>query len=774
MGYASRLTSLRATPLSNLNEMLDQGRDGIGQQAAELPSLPPSDDQPGSGSIAQLGRNMQRAVASATQWFAQQLKQVCSATEQDRGSSPAWMDDLQQWARRQLKEVSAAMKRPAINSYIVCCACSTTIPIRGYATRFVYGDSNHRGRSIPSNSLAEQEVDFNWNSLTAGGPGGRWEIPSDYQARLVARYRQLAQRELHLGRYRRAAYIYGHLLSELHLAAGALKAGKHWREAAVIYQKIGNGETAARCLEAGAYWTEAIELYEAVQLLEKAGDLSKQLELTEQANEFYRRAVDAKHQCNNYVDAARIQRQKLGDVEGALKTLWEGWPASGQAHDCLREAFQLLGRTGRHETAVQQIRQLRSQPLSLASSLAAATVLSDNAGTYPERGVAKRAADATLAIVARSLPGAGEVDASRLVDAVSRMAPEDRLLRRDCRRFVQQNRQPPCPPSSPSRRTTRTFPSRRIRQRVRFRLAENVRWRAAQCVADGFLAVGNRKQDMAIVRSNWRGAWQHPERRPWRIPVGDEGKPILILRVPNTFDALVQVAGGQTSSRPRRVFPCTKQFPLSLAVVSHTASSDDMRGCDTIPGQPIWIAKLTAQGTVALEAWDASGCPISSRELDVAPSPQPHLLPVHVRRQEVYVGVSNELWISSSDGSERFEAGHIIRGLCGSPPNTLPRVAMTLDSGVLLLWRTARRVQQSIRCAESVENPLATFTYSGHLVVAGGGLVEVYSTHQHRAELVASMPSSTDPVAVLPADGPRRFAVVDSSGKVSIFSIGRV
>ena len=95
---------------------------------------------------------------------------------------------------------------------------------------------------------------------------------------------ELAGREMRLGRYRRAAYIYAHLLGDFTNAAAALVAGKHWREAAVLYRdKLKRPEMAAKCLEQGGLWAEAIEFYEQLGDFEKVGDLYAQLEQPEEA-----------------------------------------------------------------------------------------------------------------------------------------------------------------------------------------------------------------------------------------------------------------------------------------------------------------------------------------------------------------------------------------------------------------------------------------------------------------------------------------------------------
>ena len=106
------------------------------------------------------------------------------------------------------------------------------------------------------------------------------------------KYHELAGRELRLGRYRRAAYIYAELFGNIELAASALVTGHHWREAAVLYRnRLHRPDKAARCLEQGGLWTEAIALYEELAEHEKAGDLYRQLDQPDHARQAYRAAI---------------------------------------------------------------------------------------------------------------------------------------------------------------------------------------------------------------------------------------------------------------------------------------------------------------------------------------------------------------------------------------------------------------------------------------------------------------------------------------------------
>lgn len=90
------------------------------------------------------------------------------------------------------------------------------------------------------------------SGLRGGRPGDVWQTPWEIHQRLVERYRQAANRELLLGRHRRAAYIFANLLGDFASAANALQQGRFYREAAILYrERLNNLAAAAKCLEAG-------------------------------------------------------------------------------------------------------------------------------------------------------------------------------------------------------------------------------------------------------------------------------------------------------------------------------------------------------------------------------------------------------------------------------------------------------------------------------------------------------------------------------------------
>src|SRR5690606_4024888 len=142
--------------------------------------------------------------------------------------------------------------------------------------------------------------------LGGGGPSDSWDAPWELQQKLREAYRQAALHALHIGRHRRAAYIYAELLGDIDSAASARRTGRHARDAAVLYRdKLRKPQEAAKCLEEGGLIADAIPLYEQLGNHLKAGELYERLERPEDAEGAYRRAADQLVQAGDLVRAAQ-------------------------------------------------------------------------------------------------------------------------------------------------------------------------------------------------------------------------------------------------------------------------------------------------------------------------------------------------------------------------------------------------------------------------------------------------------------------------------------
>lgn len=452
IALARRLTALTPEETPTVEQVLQAGRGDIGTSAHHLDELPPSTDEPAGDLVSRAGRGIKHGLAKFVDWL--------TSFAPGNSERPTWVDKVRGWARQQLDHIHDAWNKERNREILRLMDLLEKDPDRALKYALPVGGEAHRGLAPPSNRLGARDPNFNLSRIGGCGPADFWDLPNEYRQQLVARYRDLANRELRLGQYRRAAYIFAELLADLQAAATALTAGRHWREAAVLYRdKLKRPHDAARCLEQGGLWTEAVALYESLQEHEKAGDLLRKLEQEEPARSAYRNETGKLLTRGDFLGMARVLFEKLQEADEALVRLDEGWPGSPQAQGCLRESFRLRGLLGRHDDSRQRIEILRRDGVSPDAIAPLVEVLAETATGYPDRGLRDLAADQARLWTSDRLQDAAPDIARRLLNAVERLTPEDLLLPRDSRRFLEQRSRKPSPV---------------LRQRIRLRLLDRI------------------------------------------------------------------------------------------------------------------------------------------------------------------------------------------------------------------------------------------------------------------------------------------------------------
>ncbi|SHN11710.1 hypothetical protein [Chitinophaga sp. CF418] len=199
-----------------------------------------------------------------------------------------------------------------------------------------------RGTAPQSSRLSRQETNFNLGTLLGSRPVDTWTSAESYTTLLSRKYEQLAAKALEEGDHRKAAYIYAHLLRNLHRAAIVLEEGRFYHEAAALYMdRLGQPVKAAECFEKGGLLLDAINIYKKLEKYEKTGDLYRQLSQEKPAQQYFQLAVDAAMQQKNHLEAARILQHKSGKPEEACEVLLEGWQNGNQDKDCLSQYLHL-------------------------------------------------------------------------------------------------------------------------------------------------------------------------------------------------------------------------------------------------------------------------------------------------------------------------------------------------------------------------------------------------------------------------------------------------
>lgn len=723
--------------------------------------LPPAPDEPKENPLAKSGRALRSAFAKGLAGIIGQVPHI--------GTRRTWLNDMEDWANRQLQGVSEQLQKirnKELNRLLHLfdtdpeSALRHAIPMNAFA---------HRGLAPPGGRLGSRSPNFNLGQLGGGGPADFWNMSYDMQELLRRRYREMADREMQLGRHRRAAYIYAELLGDLVSAANALKQGRHYREAALLYEEhLKNPLEAARCLAEGGLLLEAIERYEKLERWLDAADLYERLANHAAAEAAVRRVVNDRIAQDDILGAAKLVEERLQGVDEALELLLRAWPGSRQAAGCLGAAFQLLGRLGRHEVALERIVQLSRETLPRSRTLPLLTALSGPARDFPHEAVRHRAADFSRVLVAHHLavPGGPPMEEeSRLMEFLVRLAPQDRLLVRDANRHLQARRERDL---RVRRVTPPPLPGNRPVVVRRFELPRQIQWLHLRNEWHWFYAVGVTPKRMTLVRGVWEGqvqslSWDYPDSVIMNglifEPTGERGQAV----------ALNTVNGPDFA---RKHFPATDEFFGTRCLAGTPDWLKPQHWPVAFGEESIWTAHVA--GGQAVVSCHARGGRLL-RTLDVTD----HLLNDAERQPEtrvclaaignnVAIALGNRLVLTHSEGEPaRIELPGQVINLVPTPPHTRPGVAVMLDHGAAMHWVGSPGL---IELDRDITAPKCAFVAGGPLVLISGTQLVLLDMDSRGVQKVTRVEHTGQrPIGVSATASHAQFAVLGENGEMTVY-----
>lgn len=752
----SLVAILPAEPPTVAQVIQEAGGD-IGTQSQDISSLPPSDKE----TKPSLGNYFRKLILGGMAKAAEYVTQPPPGNY----TRPNWVSRLANWAKQtqqQLSERDESLRNQELNRLA---DLLNSDPDEGLKYALPLGGDGARGVAPPTNRLGPRNLNFDLNRLGGGGPADAWEISSELRNQLLQRYRELGHREWQMNRHRRAAYIFAQLLGDFAIAAEALKAGGYFREAAVIYRdKLKRPLDAAKCLDEAGLWTEAIEQYEACGQFERVGDLWRQLEQCEQADQAYERAAELSLRSTDILNAARIYETKLESVDRALETLALGWPHSAVASSCALQRMKLLGRLERHVEARQQIAQMQADAGHTALASIVATLTSGFAHDYPDASVRAAATDATQRVVSQSLTTSDVDQNRRLLDALAMLEPGDRLLHRDCQRFGETTAK------------TKPLAGRRLPGGTLLFIGSaqhrvETDWQAAVSINGEVFAAGFRDRHVVLIcgtHERWRGLVAQ-----WQLK-GDglaDGV-ILVPPAPGDHHLFVHPPWAFEPLDRRPIGRTTNTFPMLTA--GGLGKQGQLLGATRVANGTLWAIDDTCK----LIAWNPTGEVTRSEEFQdffkAHPQEMVFPIPIHAREGMVFIGSGETLLaINQVDRHvERIPIHGTVRSLSGSPPHTTTRVVAGLDHGGMILWPTGRGEGAQVYFSQDMERPAVGLTRDGFLVAASGSECEVFGTQGGQLKLLArSALGGARIVAVLPGPKPRQFLLFSADGLLSCFRV---
>jgi tetratricopeptide (TPR) repeat protein len=750
-----RLMMLMPIVELSFEQLINQSRDDIGTEQSSISDLPESPTEPGNNMLDRAGRAIGLGMASMLYGLIKSLP---------GGGSAAWLDRMREMAAARIERLMTVQEELRHKEISRLLHMLEHDPDQGLKFALPFSNLAHRGVAPPSNRLGRRELEFDLQRLGKGQPADYWDLGAKYQRQLLTKYRELANRELSLGRYRRAAYIFAELLNDLESAASALADGQFYREAALIYRdRLHRQLEAAKCLENGGLWSEAIEQFDQLKMHERVGTLYERLEDKEKAAAAYRRAADRFRSEGDFLSAARVWEERLSDREQAAEELLAGWPNSAQAIECIRALFALFGRTGQHAAAAKQIGELEQNVPSTNQFVRTAEVLCDvAAGKYPDVVVRERAAAATQRVVSQRLRAALRSEGQSLVAALSRLAPHDRLLDRDCRRFAADL--PAAKGADPARV--------KLKRVKTFNVQFPGELQTAAVVGEVVVAAGIVQHRVVLRRFDFRGNLDSFV-APWTESVVRSDTEIVLAAGPYNGKSLGVYPIGIEPLPWRNVYPVSDMFsePISAGAFSDTGQTIGIAcgshgRCYSVDDKATPLIRITTNsnllGTLHLSAdqkvdWENAHIP----------------LPMHARREHLYVAVGRHLLVirQSTHDAQRHEFGSTIRQVSGSAEHSRSRIVLGLSEGACILWDPVARAK-SVTFATHMLAPRVGINRGGYVIAAAGNDVEIYDSKEDALRFVAACHDlSAPPLAVLIGSRTDQFAIMCENGEVVVFGI---
>jgi hypothetical protein len=794
----TRLVSISPDSPMSLDDVMEAGRGDIGKSPLGGAELPPAPGEPQGGAM---GRTIKgaglRALAAGAGMLASMAKGLggigqalgggtagkgAGNANQQQPSGKTWLQRLADWATEQQQAMNKNIDQLRNNQIERLLNLLKNSPDDGLAYALpLTGGNDHRGMSPPGTYLPPRDVNFNLSRLGGGGPADFWNLPYDYQQALRQKYRELANREISLGRHRRAAYILAELLGDISAAAAALRDGNHFREAAVLFEKkLNQPLAAAQCLQRGGLFTEAIAIYERLEAWETIAEIHDQLQQAEESAAAWRKAVEKRLRGDDSLGAAKLLEEKLKLPEEAYKVLWQSFPDKLQAMLCLAASFDLLSRLGEHERAAKQVRALRSRVRGHGPLGELALALSKLANKYPAGNVREAAADVTRHLAAEVLPMSDGAASSVMLRAIAELVPADKLLSRDCHRFgsqrAEQQRQ-----AIVSQQPWDKSP--RLVQTIHLPEAE---WKAAVSIGSEYYAAGVTAHNrLLLIRGRWDGGIQHPVGEPWQITQTQASGRIILAADPRgVAKLLLHMVPG--TSKEELNFPKGVGFPDPLVAGAHSYAFANTFGLGYSVGGGTIVANFDHIMDTPLDGlilqYDSAGMlngnqtfSIPSDELDSVVSEDFYADSTWERTYFErsgwhYIGLDRLVTIV---GPKRgiIKLHSPVRAITGSPPHTKPRIIFACEEGGCVLWgEDAESSQWTF--ARDMPSPVVGLNRGGYLIAASAEKLQVYRTSQTPLPYVGETRCrGVEPVAVLAHEQLNRFGVLSADGRVAVYEV---
>jgi tetratricopeptide (TPR) repeat protein len=715
----------------------------------------------------------------------------------------AWFGLMRKWIETQLQALDEHLEARRNAELHRLMTMLQSNPEEGLRYAIPFSDDESRGQATPGSSLTRR--DLRWFGGGGTGPADGWNLDFQVRAKLTAKYRELALQEKLMGRFERAAYIYGKLLGDYQSAAVTLEEGRLYREAALVYlERQKNRIKAAVCYRKAGDFEDAIRLYREQGDYVESGNVFAELGRHEEAAVEFRLHVDDCIARHRWIDAADCLIEKLHATQEALELLQTQWPTGNDAEVCFRKSVDILDKSSQLDRISELITRLVSTTSVCVERDWPLNKLVWMVGHFKNTTLEAQARQQVLRLSVMNLETSTETGVDRALSALRQLEPGDIVLQRDTRRYQRDFSEK----KRTAAKSTGLIPysgslSRlgKIESVFQTQLEADVVWRGLMVGSDGVLAVGEHDTDLVLEAIATYSLTQSPSHFVQRIsnclvPVPYRRWVRFSTQASHypVNDNCVFVAGCKTQSDFEASRKLTKLMDFQIRLIEVSPIVSDVapwprttdrtsEQCDYLRlNHGNWELRALRQqfaSTHRFDLQDKFAKPISITDVDdwqmddEAPSSREYQsIPKLALLQNSWcVGSDRELRIFNAAGVQH--ASHFrsaITDLIASPLHTRGRILVVTETQVVIQWLKKDGWAQS-DLGQEFESPQVILMRDGHIAVAHGGGVCVYRLQGFQTRLVAKVDVAKAIQCISLDKSPKQFWTLDEAGELNCLKI---
>jgi tetratricopeptide (TPR) repeat protein len=617
------------------------------------------------------------------------------------------------------------------------------------------GIEQSRGVASRSWKLGQRGTRFSHGH--GGGAIDGWDLANEARLNLEKQYREAAKREIALGRFDRAAYIYGNLLGDWQSAARTLaECGRHQDAVSVYLHKLNNPAAAARSLEDAGLLHQAAGIYAECKQFEKAGDLHSQLGNDIKARELWSAEIQAQR---DPLEQARILTHKLRDTDTALTILDTAWRSGNRPQQALSAMFSIHRDRETFEDGLRLLGRMFEQEVGSLPLIEKLHLGHAECAHFDTPAFSSAFEDEAYQRIGRAL-SANESNSASLLGFLPKLDGADLLLSRDAKRYSIKKAPPKIPTTGP--------PQGVIRPKQVIPLPPNMRWDSLAALPDG-LSIAGFGDEMLCAAQVRDGSCHSSALRTPHIPGKSEVRHVAVNSARGTSRLF------HLSDLKRIHYQ-----PIQRAKTAADDAISDLRNilatCPHGSDGDFALLQYTHTSSLSVSIFSEAAILRRTFPIDLA-SPEIAGLNWRMAGRGGHLCFSAEGFVAWRTPSGEFitmNLGESPASLNISPVESLSEILISLSTDVLLV-----QVSKTGKTMETVnlfsdpslsKGPVSCYLPDGSVVIAqkGSGVVYPRGNWLKPCSTFSIPTNSGDPVDIcsLGTDG---FSILTSTGKLVIF-----